>query len=238
MESFPSQTKEFIYGTFVYQYELIRQDRKTLGLTITPDLQIFVKCPRAAHDERIELFLKKKWFWLQKQLHFFKKYKHKVYKKEYVSGEGFLYLGRQYTLIVKRASYERVSVSRGVITVQTREGVANSTHTKRMIDAWYQDRAKTVFVERYEEMQKRFEYDSCPTLGIRTMDKRWGSLLKNTLLLNPKLIQAPKECLDYVIVHELCHVRHKDHGKEFWKLLDKKYPNWQKVKEKLEILMA
>ncbi len=237
MKSSPSQKKEFIYGTYIYQYELIKQDRKTLGLTVTPDSRIYVKSPHSADEERIESFLKKKWFWLQKQLHFFKKFKRKVYKKEYLSGEGFLYLGRQYTLLVKRAPEERVAISRGVLSVTTKEGVSNGEHTKKLIDAWYADRAQAVFQERLEEMQSRFSHKNFPALGIRNMDKRWGSLTKNKLILNPRLIQASKECIDYVIVHELCHIQHKNHGKDFWKLLDKKYPGWQKIKEKLEILL-
>jgi hypothetical protein len=60
--------KEFIFGTFIYEYQLIKQDRKTLSLTVTPDLNIIVKCSHNTDNERIENFLKKKWFWLEKQL--------------------------------------------------------------------------------------------------------------------------------------------------------------------------
>ena len=82
--------KEFVFGTYVYEYQLIKQDRKTLSLTVTPDLQIIVKCPLKAESERIEAFLQKKWFWLEKQLSYFKKYQRKIYEKEYISGEGYL----------------------------------------------------------------------------------------------------------------------------------------------------
>ena len=70
--------KEFIFGTFVYEYQLIKQDRKTLSLTVTPDLRIVLKCPVQTDNERIETFLQKKWFWLEKQLSFFKKYQRKI----------------------------------------------------------------------------------------------------------------------------------------------------------------
>lgn len=63
-----------------------------------------------------------------------------------------------------------------------------------------------------------------------------GSFLnKEHIALNPKLIHTPKECIDYVIVHELCHMKYKDHSKKFWNFLDEKYPKWQKVKDKLEM---
>lgn len=71
------------------------------------------------------------------------------------------------------------------------------------------------------------------------MKRRWGSFLsQDKVILNPKLIHASKDCIDYVIVHELCHLKYKDHNKKFWHLLDEKYPEWKKVKEKLETLGA
>src|SRR3989338_2430168 len=108
MKSLPNQKKKFVFGSFVYDYHLVLQDRKTLSLTVTPDLQICVKCPYKADDERVELFFKRKWFWLEKQLSFFRKYQRKIYQKEYISGEGFLYLGKQYKLLVKKGEYDFV----------------------------------------------------------------------------------------------------------------------------------
>ena len=76
-----------------------------------------------------------------------------------------------------------------------------------------------------------------PILAIREMQKRWGSFLDNgKVVLNPKLIHTPKDCIDYVIVHELCHVKYKNHNQNFYKFLKKKYPKWEKVKDKLETI--
>lgn len=229
--------KEFIFGTFVYEYQLIRQDRKTMSLTVTPDLHIILKCPNQTDSERIENFLQKKWFWLEKQLSFFKKYQRKIYEKEYVSGEGFFYLGRQYKLIVKRSKEDSVSLTRGQLIVQTTKAVSNGRHNKKLLDVWFGVKAGGVFQDRFNEMLKRFDYKNTPILSIREMKKRWGSFLnKDKIFLNPKLIQTPKECIDYVIVHELCHLKYKNHSTKFWKLLDEKYPKWEKTKEKLEII--
>jgi predicted metal-dependent hydrolase len=86
-------------------------------------------------------------------------------------------------------------------------------------------------------MLDKFDYKNPPVLGIREMKRRWGSFLKeNKIFLNPKLIKMPKECIDYVIVHELCHLKYKNHNTKFFELFHKKYPNWKKVKDKLEIL--
>lgn len=227
--------KEFMFGTFVYEYQLIKQDRKTLSLTVTPDLRIIVKCPHKADSERIDTFLQKKWFWLEKQLSFFKKYQRKIYEKEYISGEGFLYLGRQYKLIVRRGKEDNVSLTRGQLVVHTTKEVTNGRHNKKLINIWFIDKTDTIFQSRFSEMLTRFEYKNTPALSIREMKKRWGSFLnKDKIFLNPKLIHTSKDCIDYVIVHELCHLKYKNHNTQFWKLLDEKYPKWERVKDKLE----
>lgn len=229
--------KEFIFGTFIYEYQLIKQDRKTLSLTVTPDLRIILKCPEKTDSERIENFLQKKWFWLEKQLSFFKKYQRKIYEKEYISGEGYLYLGRQYKLVVRRGKENLVSLTRGLLTVYTTKEVTNSRHNKKLIDSWFEQKTEMVFQDRFTEMIKRFDYSNTPALAIREMKKRWGSFLnKEKIFLNPKLIHTPKDCIDYVIVHELCHLKYKNHNANFWQFLDKKYPKWEKVKEKLETI--
>lgn len=195
-----------------------------------------MKSPHKASDERIELFMQRKWFWLEKQLSFFRKYQRKIYQKEYLSGEGFLYLGRQYKLLVKRSGEDRVLMTKGLLMVYTTKGVQEGKHTKRLIDQWYENRMQRVFSERYKEVLSRFEYKKTPRLLIREMQKRWGSYLDgDTIVLNPRLIHVSKECVDYVIAHELCHMRYKNHGKTFYKFLGKQFPKWEKVKDKLEI---
>lgn len=228
--------KEFSFGSFVYRYELIRQDRKTLSLTVAPDLNILVKCPHKANDERVELFLKKKWFWLEKQLTFFGKFQRKQYKKEYISGESFYYLGRQYQLIVQKGKIDRAALFQGKLLVETRGRLRDGLHTKKLIEKWYKEKTKLIFDERLVVVSKKFKYGFYPDVIVKPMDKRWGSALRGKkIILNPKLIQASKECIDYVITHELCHFTHKNHGKEFWKLLEKMFPKWERVKNGLEL---
>src|SRR3989338_239177 len=236
MKYSPSEKKDFVFGKYVYCYALIKQERKTLSLTVAPDLQIFVKCPYKATDERIELFLKKKWVWLEKQLNFFKKFQRKMYKKEYLSGEGVLYLGRQYKLIVKKSDCDRVQVLKGQVVVHVTKKVDDGEVTKKMLNEWFRDRMQNVFAERYKEMIKRFDYKKFPTIQIREMQKRWGSFLKDEkIFLNPRLIHVSKECIDYVIVHELCHVKYKNHNKKFFDHLNEKHPKWELIKERLEL---
>ncbi len=229
--------EKFIFGSLEYSYELIKQKRKTLSLTVTPDLKIILKSPIEASAERVEVFLKRRWFWLEKQLGFFKKYQRKIYKKDYVSGEAFLYLGRQYRLLIKRTENHRVSLTRGKITIFTKKSVYDGKCNKKLLDNWYGKKMENIFRERIAVINSNFDYKQQPALIIKKMNKRWGSFLKsNKIILNPKLIYMPKDCIDYVITHELCHSKYKNHDKKFFNLLGKKYPDWQKTKDKLEIL--
>lgn len=229
----------FVYGSFAYEYKLVRENRDTLSLTVMPDMSLVVKCPHKTERERIELFLKRKWFWLQKQLNFFKKFQKRVYKKEYVSGESFLYLGRQYQLIVRRAHEDKVLIQNGKLVFLTTASVNDGLHSRMHISAWYRKRSREIFKERYEEIFEKFDYDYKPRLKIKKMQKRWGSYSRRSgIVLNPLLIHASKDCIDYVITHELCHEKYKSHSKSFYTLLSAKYPRWERVKEKLELRLA
>ncbi|MFH1504021.1 MAG: SprT family zinc-dependent metalloprotease [Candidatus Omnitrophota bacterium] len=229
--------KVFTYGQYRYEYEFLRQERKTLSLTVCPDMGIVLRCPIEAKEDRIEAFLKKKWKWLNKQLSFFKRFQRERYEKEYISGESFLYLGRQYKLIVKRAKDDNVSLAKGRLLLDTQAKVSNGDYNRKLIDVWYRKRANVIFQERFVGVLECFNYLKTFKLSIRKMNKRWGSFVnKDTVVLNPLLIHAPKYCIDYVITHELCHVKYKHHNKRFYDLLTKIIPDWEKRKDRLELL--
>jgi hypothetical protein len=224
----------FKYGKYSHGYFLMRQNRETISLTVQPNLKIILKCPIKCSDEKIQKFLKRKWRWTAKQLDYFKKYKKEIKKREYVSGESFLYLGRQYKLLVQRARTDGVVLKHGTLVLST--SANNAKHNKKILEKWYFVKILRIFNEEYKNALSRFDYDFKPKLMVREMSKRWGSYLSGQkIILNPKLIQAPKECINYVITHELCHMAHKKHDDNFFKLLKSKINNWQEIKERLEL---
>ncbi len=226
----------FTYGNYSYEYFLIKQLRKTVSLTVQPSLKIILKCPVGYKDEKIQKFLKNKWHWLEKQIKYFKKYKKNILIKEYISGESFLYLGRQYKLMIEKSKEDKVKLKYGRLLLFTTENITNKKHNKKVLQSWYLERIDKIFKDEYKKVLKSFDYDFEPRLITRKMSKRWGSFLSNKkIILNPKLIQASKECIDYVIIHELCHMVHKKHNTRFYKALKNKIPNWEEVKEKLEL---
>lgn len=205
-------------------------------MIVQPTLKIVLKVPESYDEEKIEKFLKKKWKWLEKQITYFKKFNGKSNKKEYVSGESFLYLGRQYKLLVRKGKIDEVKLKFGQIMLTTSGLVGDKKRNKKILDEWYLKRSSLIFNSQYKKVFSKFNYDFEPNLVIRKMNKRWGSFLKDKkIFLNPLLIQAPKECIDYVITHELCHMKYKNHDKRFYKLLKSKIKNWEEIKEKLEM---
>jgi len=226
----------FIYGNYSYEYFLVKQSRKTISLTVQPSFKIILKCPVEYKDEKIQKFLKNKWHWLEKQIKYFKKYQRKILIKEYISGESFLYLGRQYKLVVEKGKEDKVKLKYGRLLLSTTKNITNKKHNKKILQSWYSERIVKIFKDEYKKVLKTFNYDFEPKLITRKMSKRWGSFLGNKkIILNPKLIQASKECIDYVITHEFCHMIYKKHNAKFYKALKNKIPNWEEIKEKLEL---
>jgi len=233
------EKQTFTYGNHSYEYFLVRQTRRSISLTVDPSLKIVLKCPVDCDQERIQKFLKKKWRWMEKQINYFKKYKKMSGEKEYVSGESFLYLGRQYKLSVKKAKEDSVALKYGRLLLLTTKNIDNRRCNKKLLEDWYLKRTEEIFAKEYRKVLKNFDYDFEPKLSIRKMSRRWGSFLNGKkIILNPKLIQASKECIDYVITHELCHMKYKNHDKRFHNLLKSKIDNWEEIKEKLELRLS
>ncbi len=227
----------FKYGKYSYKYFLVRQSRKTVSLTVQPNFRIILKCPINYEDDKIQKFLKKKWSWLEKQLKYFKKYKKNIFKKEYVSGESFLYLGRQYMIIVKKGESDGVKLEKGRLNIITTGKAGDLYYNKYILNKWYRDRMGIIFKEEYDKVLEKFDLSFIPKITIKKMDKLWGSYLgsKKKIVLNPQLVQSSRECISYVITHELSHMNYKNHDARFYKLLKSKINNWEDVKDKLEM---
>jgi len=108
---------------------------------------------------------------------------------------------------------------------------------KKALTAWFRRLAAEQFKKRISSWGDwcRQRKLPVPQFRLRTMPKRWGSALPNgTIYLNPELIHAPSACVDYVITHEICHLKYPDHGRQFWSLLRQLMPDWQTLKARLE----
>ncbi|MFC1498053.1 M48 family metallopeptidase [Verrucomicrobiota bacterium] len=228
--------RHFSYKNISFDYHLIREKRKTISITVFPTQAIVVKAPSRASERRINEFLIRKFRWVLKQKRYFAQFKVQP-EKQYVSGETFRYRGRSHKLLVcKNGHNEHVSLQHGTLTIFTAlpEQISNK---RELLDDWYRQRAKKVFAERLAVCLALFNYDETPGLMIKQMTRRWGSYSYRTkrINLNLHLIKASTRHIDYVIIHELCHMKHRKHNRAFYGLLSSILPYWQELKVELEL---
>jgi len=228
------------FGSREIKFSLEYLSRKTLGIAVLPDKTVKVSAPLNTTIEKIEQKIRKRAPWIIKQQDFFLSFEPKTPPRRYVGGESHLYLGRKYRLKLIETEEEKVKLLRGYLVIYTKDK-KNKTQIQKLVYRWYKDRATVKFIEYLENCLKWFNsYDiSYEKLVIRKLEKRWGSCTPNgKILLNTDLIQAPKGCIEYVIVHELCHLIYPNHNRKFYALQEQILPKWLVWKERLEEVMA
>lgn len=219
--------------TIPYQVRFLAS-RTTLSIEVHPDSSVWVRAPAGCSESVIRERMQRRAAWISRQLAEFEQYKPRMPARQYVSGETHLYLGRQYRLKVVRADAQEVKLQRGQIVVSC-TAPSDPDVIKRLLQAWYLQRARQTYDEVLQVALDRFKSVQPPRVIVRVMRSRWGSLSEaGTMTLNSRLIQAPRACIEYVIVHELCHVGHRDHDARFFKRLAQVMPDWQKRKLRLE----
>ncbi len=225
------------FGSKEIRFNLTYSERKSLGITVTPEMEVYVKAPHGAKLDKIKEKIRKRAPWIMKQQNFFLAFYPKAAEKKFVSGESHLFLGRSYQLKYTKSTRKDVVRKGRFMEVQSK----TKADIKPLLLKWYRIKAKTNFAVIAEPLIQRFKkYDVEPKgIFIQTMTTRWGSCTaKGKIILNPELIKAPKACIEYVIIHELCHLVHRNHTQKFFDLQTKEMPDWQKWKAKLEKLMA
>jgi predicted metal-dependent hydrolase len=231
-------TQSAQYGTTEIEYELTYAQRKTLGISVRPDLKVVVKAPEGTPLEEIEARVLKRAPWILKQQKDFEHYLPHLPPRQYVSGETHRYLGRQYRLKVvesENGAEESVKRDRSFIYVYTPDKTATD-RVRDLLDDWYLNHARRVFRERLDACYPKMEHVGIPypELTIRAMSTRWGSCsARGRITLNVKLIKVPKTYIDYVIFHELCHLAEPNHNSRYYELLDRVLPDWRERRERL-----
>lgn len=230
----------FSYGQITIDYTLFFSDRKTMEIAVHPDSSVVVKAPTNSGLSLIEKKLTKRARWIIRQIIYFKQFTPKTPDRFYISGETHLYLGKQYRLKLGQGDKRHVKLYRGFFQITCREA-PTPEQAKQLLNKWYSEKAHVQFTESFNRIWPKFKRftPSKPKIFVKRMKKRWGSLSDTgTVTLNTNLVKAPKECIDYVVTHELCHLKFRDHSPEFYKLLETVIPAWEKVKHKLELSMS
>lgn len=235
------QVHELGSGDGAIKFTLRRRDRKTLSISVGPDLCVQVSAPADAPLDKIMEKVRRRAPWIQRQMRFFSEFQPRTPERHFVAGETHLYLGRQYILKVQRHIQQDVKLYRGNLCVQSRQPQDRGV-TKDLVEQWYRERARIKFRERLLICQKKFPKPGAykpAGLIIRQLQQRWGSMTADRkLILNRSLIRSAVYAIDYVITHELCHLSYDNHGPTFYKLLGRVMPDWERRKSRLEQQLA
>ena len=207
---------------------------KNVTLKVKRDGSIHLTVPEAATDDYIERVISNKQEWIESQLKHFNENYEKPKEKEMVSGESFKYLGKNYRLKVIEAKEESVRLYRGYIEIYVKDK-NNTAKKQELLKKWYQEKAKKKFAELVHEYEQIVKED-VNNIRVITMQTRWGScnVESGNINLNLELIKKPRYCIEYVILHELAHLKYPNHNKQFWDYMSVHMPNWEWRKNKLE----
>lgn len=230
-------TEAIKFGSRTIDFRLEYSDRKSLGITVTPEMEVLVKAPTDTSMEKVKEKIRKKAPWIIKQQSFFLSFQPKTPQRKYISGETHLYFGRQYRLQISIGKEETVKLKGKFIEVTA----SDKSRAKDLLNDWYLQHARAKFNAIAAPLIDKFKKHKVEpsSIVLRDMPTRWGSCTpKGKIILNPELIKAPKGCIEYVIIHELCHLIHHDHTQKFLDLQTKEMKDWEKWKMKLEKLLA
>jgi predicted metal-dependent hydrolase len=232
------QLMSFRYGDQQIAFERIKRPQATSKVLIKvhPDCRVVVSAPEDADNEMVLSAVKKRSRWIYEKLRDFRKQLEHITPRQYISGESHYYLGKQYLLKVIEAPEQAqgVKLLRGKLEVSVK--IKSAEKVKTLLADWYKARAKEIFAKRLDAMlEQALWVTDGPPLRILTMQTQWGSCSPNgRITLNPHLVKAPRECIDYVILHELCHIAEHNHSERFYRLMSKVMPKWEKTKERLD----
>jgi predicted metal-dependent hydrolase len=219
---------------FTYQICYVATRQNKVAIHVHPDGSVQVDAPPNTELPDIREAVQKRARWVIKHLSKLQEQGQAVLPRTYVSGETHFYLGRRYLLKICKGKDCHVKLSRGQFQIQTDS--VTLKHIKRLLWAWYREHATHVFQKRLEEIYANLHWvKEAPKWKLLAMKKQWGSCSpKGIVSLNPHLVKAPRECVDYVILHELCHLKEHNHSPKFYKLLDQNMPDWKARKVKLD----
>lgn len=220
-------------------YLLTRKSVKNVNLRIKPEGKVLVSANNSVPTDFIDAFIEKKQRYIFSALSKYEE-KKKLFQSvpnRYVSGESYDLLGKSLRLKVEANKEENVYTDGVYIFLRVKDK-DDFRHKEIMMSKWLKQYQTTVFEELLQEKYLLFEKYGVtyPTLKIRNMTSRWGSCQpkKGIITLNSKLIEAPRNCIEYVILHELVHFIHPNHSRQFWNFVAMMMPDWKERKEELE----
>lgn len=223
------------YGTKQIEFTVTYRRRKTIEIGVEPPDIVSVVAPEGTEDEDLLKYVKSKAKWIVQKLYEIKEIQSQHVDREYVNGEAFMYLGRNYSLLIieddsLKKPQTKLYQGKFVISTPTKDQVK----LKASMEEWYRQKTLEKVHERIAYYKRYFDVE--PTdIKVKEQKKRWASCTsKRELLFNWRCAMAPSWVLDYIVVHEMSHMFIMDHSKDFWSLVERIMPDYEKRREWLK----
>lgn len=230
------QVHEVTFGKQRIPFSLEFRDRQRLAISVHPDQSVTVSAPDGRSVEEVVERVQKRAGWIVKQRRHFEQFHPLTPPRRFVAGETHLYLGRQYRLKLVEDESQSVKLVGRFFQVHLPDR-DDSDKVRCLLDDWYRSHATEIFARRLGvclDAARSLDVPK-PEVVVRQMNKRWGSCTRaGRILLNIDLVKTPLYCIEYVIMHELCHLKVHDHSPKFYRLLSRCMPDWERRKQRLE----
>ncbi|KKN84236.1 hypothetical protein LCGC14_0290500 [marine sediment metagenome] len=236
-----SEIQSVKFGEKEIIYSIDRTERKTIGIVVEPDGKVIVKAPFNLERDMIQDTVYKKRKWIVEKLKLTEEIKKPIpVKHELVSGEKILLKNRLIRLKIYNSPTKRSKITYAFKTLhiyvnENLSVIQKEEEIKRVLIEWYKEKAFSIISKRIEKYLNVIDYRP-QEIKVRDQKIRWGSCTKDgRLIFNWRIIMAPISAIDYIIVHELCHMKEPPHSSKFWDLIESLFPNYKKWKEWLRI---
>jgi len=214
-----------------FEYEVIRRPRrKTVEICVKPDQTVQVAIPKRFPLAKVDALVRGKADWIQRKLSRYRDIQGQYQPKQYVSGETFTCLGHDYRLKVLEGIETPASLKQGVLRVRVPHALSpeqRSLSVAKSLEAWFRAQAQLYLTERTAWHAARIQVVPA-SVGIKSYRSRWGSCYADgRIYFNWRIIMAPPSIVDYVLVHELCHLVHHNHSPDYWRLVESIMPEYR-----------
>ena len=220
-------------------YSLVFRSRRTIGFAVRPDGSVHVSAPAGTSAEWVAQQVLKRADWILKHQEAFARRPTTAPGRRYEAGSTHYYQGQPYSLRFAEAARPTLRLQENELIIAAPQ-LLTAAQTEAFLHAWYAQQAGPLFAASLARVWPRFAGFNLtqPTLAVRQMRTRWGSCTPRTgrIRLSPELVRARPECLDYVLLHECCHLLVGDHSQAFYDLQSRLLPDWQRWKMELNAL--
>ena len=217
------------------KYNIVFSRRRTISLIVSPEKGVIVRAPYRTSLKTIEKFVMEKSGWIRKNLEKHSELIRINHGKLYVDGEIHLFMGKEYYLRIRESVKPFVNQYDNYIEIGV-DKINDIAKIKMLLERWYRQHAREHFVKKLNDILIRYkDFNFSPSkLAVKSLKSRWGSCTsKGRITISSELIKLDEKFTEYVIIHELCHLKHHNHGKDFYRLLEQLVPDYKAIRREL-----